>query len=99
MNLTVTARTVFEDANGDHGEILDLSDGSSTKLWNRKTFERSDGSTDVFEKGQQVKVEDLDSGEKRFATIWAIHNNIIDIQLSDTEWEMRFPSAQFIEPA
>jgi hypothetical protein len=97
--LTVTTRTAFEEANGDTGATLELSDGSSTNVWTRKTFTKEDGSALTLEKGQQVNIQDLDSGDLRLATVMAIRANSIDVALSETQWEMRFPSAQLVEPA
>lgn len=98
MSLTVISRAAFQEANGDHGETLNLSDGTRTNVWNTKTFERLDGLFITLEKGQKINVEDLDTGDIRMATIMAIRQNSIDVALSETNWEMRFPASQFIAP-
>lgn len=99
MELSVISRRAFSEPNGDNGETLVLSDGSHTNVWNRKTYLKNDGSELIIEKGQKVQVQDFDSGETCFATVKVIRKNHIDVALSDSQWEMRFPSGQYIEPA
>lgn len=98
MNLTVISRQAFTEGNGDYGETLNLSDGSNTNVWNKKTFEKQDGSLIILEKGQKINVEDIDSGDIITATIMGIRQNSIDVALTETKWEMRFPTSQFVEP-